>query len=795
MTNQRWTFKSSRLWGLLSGLVLVAALCFTPATGETAHAASGDCVTNGRQVTCTYEYTGAAQTWTVPDGVTASTFDLFGAQGGNTAYFAGGLGGQATATMAVTPGQTLQINVGGRGGVGAGAFPEATGGAGGFNGGGRGGDGCCTGPGGGGGASDVRTDSYALTDRLIIAGGGGGGAGATGGDGGGIAGATGGAPSLRSGTGGSGGTQSTGGLGGDFGDRGSDGEDGALGVGGAGGNGSRGVNDGSGGGGGGYYGGGGGGGGYYGSGGGGGSGYIIPSATNATLTTGVRSGHGLIIITYLLPDDTAPAITPTIVGTLGANSWYTSDVSVSWSVTDTESAISNQSGCEQQSVTSDTSGVTITCTATSAGGSSSQSVTIKRDATAPTISVAATSAPNGNGWYNSDVTVTFTCADARAGVASCPADAILSAEGSAVTSTAQTITDLAGNSSAPSNVVTVKIDKAVPAASVTGVSDGASYTLGSVPTASCETTDALSGVATQATVSVTGGNPDGSGSFTATCSGATDLAGNSAAAASVNYSVQAAGVLVGSCGGYEVRQIGNSYTAPGWSGAIKVGTNSNNTLTGTNGPDLILGLGGNDLLRGNGGDDVICGGDGVDLLQGLAGNDYLDGGPGNDVLNGGSGDYDELLAGEGNDTLLDGDGVRNATGGPGNDLFTLALRNGWRDGAGQPHFTGLTAGYGNDTVGLAILNSARFFVDISGDERDTPASPQEGNNDKLALVGVIDPASTLVKFEHRLILSADAEVAIPDEEAGAESLSEPVGETDETTGELNNRLFLPLINH
>jgi len=52
--------------------------------------------------------------------------------------------------------------------------------------------------------------------------------------------------------------------------------------------------------------------------------------------------------------------------------------------------------------------------------------------------------------------------------------------------------------------------------------------------AGCRTTDALAGVATQATLSVTGGNPDGSGSFTATCSGATNKAANSA---SVTYTV------------------------------------------------------------------------------------------------------------------------------------------------------------------------------------------------------------------------------------------------------------------
>lgn len=45
---------------------------------------------------------------------------------------------------------------------------------------------------------------------------------------------------------------------------------------------------------------------------------------------------------------------------------------------------------------------------------------------------------------------------------------------------------------------------------------------------------------------------------------------------------------------------------------------------------------------------------------------------------------------------------------------------------------------------------------------------------------------TLIKFEHRLVLSADATVAIPDEEAGAEYLTEPVGDaSDEKTGEMS----------
>lgn len=209
---------------------------------------------------------------------------------------------------------------------------------------------------------------------------------------------------------------------------------------------------------------------------------------------------------------------------------------------------------------------------------------------------------------------------------------------------------------------------------------------------------------------------------------------------------------------------------------------------------MLLGLGGNDKLDGKASDDLLCGGDGVDQVLGSAGNDYLDGGNGNDVLNGGSGDYDRLVAGAGNDVLLDGDGVLGAEGGPGNDAFTLALRNGWRDPNGQPRFTGLSGGYGNDAVGLAILNPVSFLVDITGDERDNPPSQREGTNDTLALVGVVNPSSTLLKFEQQVVLSATIAATIPSEESGAEYLTEPVGEESTPPVEQGNRLFLPLVN-
>ncbi len=166
----------------------------------------------------------------------------------------------------------------------------------------------------------------------------------------------------------------------------------------------------------------------------------------------------------------------------------------------------------------------------------------KIDLTKPTISAAATTQPNANGWYNSAVTIHFTCTDALSGIAFCPGDEVVSSEGVAVSSTAQTSIDRAINYSTPSNVVTVKLDKTAPVVTVTGVSNGATYAAGSVPAVGCTTSDTLSGVATQATLSVSSGTPTGPNGatiVTATCNSATDLAGNSTSPTSVSYTVNA----------------------------------------------------------------------------------------------------------------------------------------------------------------------------------------------------------------------------------------------------------------
>ncbi len=232
-------------------------------------------------------------------------------------------------------------------------------------------------------------------------------------------------------------------------------------------------------------------------------------------------------------DSTPPVIaSPTIAGTLGTNGWYTSNIVVTWSAIDSESRVTTPP-CNT-TINTDTASANVSCTATSAGGSStSPNVTVKRDATPPTITAAVVPAPNASGWNNSDVTVSYTCNDALAGVAgACPAPQVIGVEG---TVALPVISDLAGNKSAAG--VSARIDKSAPVVTVAGVSNGATYGLGSVPAATCSTSDALSGVATQAAATVTGGASDGLGLFTVTCSGATDRVGNSSQPVTITYSV------------------------------------------------------------------------------------------------------------------------------------------------------------------------------------------------------------------------------------------------------------------
>ncbi len=280
------TRRAARWWLLLAAGTVALVVAFVSGAG--AYTPPND--TNYEQ----FFETGSVQKFVVPAGITKITIDAIGAAGGavpspTNPYGISGLGGQVTATLPVTPEQTLYVYVGGLG-------EEALGGSGaGYNGGG----GAISGSGasGGGGESDVCTaSSCTQANALMVAGGGGGQA--SGGQSGGTGGETGGNGTASGGGGGGGATQSQPGAAGTLGTLGVGSHTAAT-AGSAlhGGTGAQ-VTTGGGGGGGGWYGGGGGGSSTNGSGGGGGgSSDVAAGATSVSYASGVGDSDSSV------PDD------------------------------------------------------------------------------------------------------------------------------------------------------------------------------------------------------------------------------------------------------------------------------------------------------------------------------------------------------------------------------------------------------------------------------------------------------------------------------------------------------------
>jgi hypothetical protein len=145
-------------------------------------------------------------------------------------------------------------------------------------------------------------------------------------------------------------------------------------------------------------------------------------------------------------DPTPPVVTPTMVGTLGGGGWYRSTVTVNWAVTDPESIILSTTGCNATTFTTDTTGTQLSCSATSDGGTTTITKTIKVDKTPPTVATVPGRAPNPSGWYTTPLTVSFAGADPTSGIApgSCTT-ATYSGPDNAGASASGTCTDVAGN--------------------------------------------------------------------------------------------------------------------------------------------------------------------------------------------------------------------------------------------------------------------------------------------------------------------------------------------------------------
>jgi hypothetical protein len=169
---------------------------------------------------------------------------------------------------------------------------------------------------------------------------------------------------------------------------------------------------------------------------------LLAAAVAGALVLGAAAAAGAA-------DGTPPQITFQLVGTEGSGGWYVSPTTVRWQVGDPESGIKASSGCDA-TVVGETTGTRLTCAATNfADVTTSVSVTVRVDTTAPAVTGATPDRPpDSDGWYTHAVTFAFAGTDATSGVASC---AVVSYAGpdNGEASIGGTCTDAAGNVSAP----------------------------------------------------------------------------------------------------------------------------------------------------------------------------------------------------------------------------------------------------------------------------------------------------------------------------------------------------------
>ncbi|HEY6891402.1 MAG TPA: HYR domain-containing protein, partial [Solirubrobacter sp.] len=156
-------------------------------------------------------------------------------------------------------------------------------------------------------------------------------------------------------------------------------------------------------------------------------------------------------ITILEVDDSAPSVTPVVTGTKAGGDFYSGTVHVKWTVKDDDSRLLSTTGCADATVTEDTAGKTITCAATSRGGTTTKSVTIKRDTAAPALTTPAAVVKQADGADGATVNFDATATDAidpSPAVACAPASGTRFAVGT--TTVTCTATDAAGNSATKS---------------------------------------------------------------------------------------------------------------------------------------------------------------------------------------------------------------------------------------------------------------------------------------------------------------------------------------------------------
>ncbi len=216
-------------------------------------------------------------------------------------------------------------------------------------------------------------------------------------------------------------------------------------------------------------------------------------------------------------DRTAPAITLTPSLAKNENGWNNTDVTVSYSVVESNIDAEASDSADDVLTASGTASATVTDLA---GNSTTVSYEVLIDKVAPTLTASRDIEANENGWNNSNVTVTFEASDDLSGGVSSP-DAQVFSDGFDQTASA-TVTDLAGNSTSVS-IEHISVDKVAPTLTASRVIEANENGWNnSDVTVRFEVDDALSGGVSSPFFQELGEGFDQTASATVT-----DLAGNS----------------------------------------------------------------------------------------------------------------------------------------------------------------------------------------------------------------------------------------------------------------------------
>lgn len=171
------------------------------------------------------------------------------------------------------------------------------------------------------------------------------------------------------------------------------------------------------------------------------------------------NAEGSRTTTVIVRRDATP---PSVGGSPGrgpdANDWYNHSVGISFSGSDATSGIASCSSATYSGPDTDGTSVGGSCT-DNAGNSGSGSVSLRYDATAPSVSASPERGPDANGWYNRALPVRFSGSDATSGIASC-SSTTYSGPDAAETSVTGNCIDNAGNTG--SAALPIKYDATPP---------------------------------------------------------------------------------------------------------------------------------------------------------------------------------------------------------------------------------------------------------------------------------------------------------------------------------------------